>query len=53
MFFLVQKGLSDAVQCSNLDLAKAANLVSATIEIFQKLQTDREWEKVFKYHVSG
>ena len=43
------KGLSDALQCSNLDLAKAANLVSATIEVFQKLRTDSEWEKIFKY----
>lgn len=43
------KGLSDALQCNNLDLAKAANLVSATIETVQQFRSDGEWEKLFTY----
>ena len=43
------KSLSDALQCNNLDLAKAANLVSATIRMIQDFRSDSEWKKVFTY----
>ena len=46
------KGLSDALQSTQLDLAKAADLISATIEIVKELQTDSEWEKVYSYSAS-
>ena len=46
------KGLSDALQSTQLDLAKAADLVSATIEIVEEFRTDSEWEKVYSYSES-
>ena len=32
-----------------LDLARAADLVSTTIEIVEKFRMDSEWEKVYSY----
>ena len=43
------KSLSDALQSTQLDLAKAADLISATIEIMEEFRTDCEWEKIYSY----
>ena len=43
------KSLSDALQSTELDLAKAAYLVSTTIEIPEEFPMDSEWEKVYSY----
>ena len=43
------KSLSDALQSTQLDLAKAADLVSTTIEIVEEFRMDSEWEKVYSY----
>ena len=43
------KGLSDQLQSSTIDMAKAADLVSATVGILQEYRTDSKWEEVFKY----
>ena len=43
------KGLSDVLQSTSLDLAKAANLVSATIESVQELRSDTQWQRVFAH----
>ena len=37
----ITKGLSDVLQSATLDLAKAADLVSETIETIKDFQTDR------------
>ena len=46
------KGLSDVLQSTQLDLAKAADLVSALIETFEDFRSDKSWKKVFEYAVS-
>ena len=46
------KGLSDVLQNTQLDLAKAADLVSALIETFEDFRSDESWKKVFEYAVS-
>ena len=45
----VTKGLSDVLQSTNLDLAKAANLVSATIKTLEDFRTDNYWDHFFVY----
>ena len=46
------KGLSDVLQSTQLELAKAADLVSALIETFEDFRSDESWKKVFEYAVS-
>lgn len=43
------KSLSDQLQSSNIDIAKAADLVSATVGILKDFRTDSKWEQLFKY----
>ena len=43
------KGLSDQLQSSSIDMAKAADLVVATVGILQDFRTDSKWEQLFKY----
>ena len=38
------KRLSDALQGTQMDLSKAVDLVSATIEIVEEFRTDQEWK---------
>ena len=45
------RGLSDVLQSTQLDLAKAADLVSALIETFEDFRSDESWKKVFEYAV--
>lgn len=46
------KCLSDALQSTRLDLAKAADLVTATIQTLEEFRSDESWKKVFDYAVS-
>ena len=46
---LVIKGLSDVLQSPSLDLAKAADLVSATIETLQSFWNGHEWDHLYAY----
>ena len=39
------KGLSDILQSTKIDLGKAGDLITATIEIVEIFQSDSEWEK--------
>ena len=43
------KGLSDHLQKTQTDLAKASQLVKATLETLQTFRTDEEWDKHYKY----
>ena len=43
------KGLSDKLQCSHINMAKAAELVTATTETLQHFRSDAEWSKMYKY----
>lgn len=43
------KSLSDMLQSTQLDLARAADLVSVTVETLEEFRSDQEWQKVFKY----
>ena len=43
------KSLSDTLQSTQLDLARAADLVSATIDTLEEFRSDQEWQKVFEY----
>ena len=45
----ITKGLSDQLQNTNMDMAKAADLVSASIETLQEFRSDTEWDKLYKY----
>lgn len=45
----ITKGLSDVLQSTSLDLAKAADLVSGTIETLEDLRTDSYWDRLFSY----
>ena len=46
---LVAKTLSDQLQSLCTDIAKAADLVMATMETLQQFRSDQEWEKLYKY----
>ena len=37
------------LQSTQLDLARAADLVSVTVETLEEFRSDQEWQKVFKY----
>ena len=43
------KGLSDHLQSTKMDMSKAADLVSATLETLQYFRSDEEWVKMYKY----
>ena len=43
------KGLSDQLQCNQINMAKAAELVTATTETLQHFRSDVEWGKMYKY----
>ena len=43
------KGLSDALKSTHLDLGKAADLVTSTIQTLEQFRTNDEWEKVLTY----
>ena len=43
------KSLSDHLQSIKTDLAKASELVEATLETLQTFRTDEEWDKHYKY----
>ena len=43
------KGLSDVLQGTQVDLAKAADLALGTIETIEVFRSGDEWEKVFMY----
>ncbi len=48
----ITKSLSDVLQGTQLNLAKAADLVAATVETLEKFRSDCEWDKVFLYSES-
>ena len=41
------KGLSDALQATQVDLVRAADLLSATTETIQSFHSDEEWKRYF------
>lgn len=41
--------MSDVLLSTNLDLSKAADLVSATIETLEEFRCDSDWQKVWTY----
>ena len=43
------KSLSDHLQSTDTDLAKASDLIEATLETLQLFRTDAEWDKHYKY----
>lgn len=43
------KSLSDSLQAKELDLGRAGDLVSSTIETFESLRSDDEWNKLYVY----
>lgn len=43
------RSLSDQLQSTRIDMAKAADLVNATIDTIKEFRSDSEWEHVFKY----
>ena len=43
------KGLSDILQSTKIDLGKAGDLITATIETVEIFRSDSEWEKVLAY----
>ena len=45
------KQLSDQLQSPHTDMAKAADLVTATMETLQQFRSDEEWNKLYKYVV--
>ena len=45
----ITKGLSDVLQSTSLVLAKAADLVSGTIETLEDLWTDSYWDHLITY----
>ena len=46
---LCTTGLSDTLQCTNINLAKAADLATATIQILEGYRTTEYWAKVYSY----
>jgi len=49
LLLLCTKSLSDHLQSTQTNLAKACDLVSATLETLQLFGTDEEWDKHYKY----
>ena len=47
------KSLSEQLQSVKVDLAKAAELVSSTLEILQTFRSDEEWCKLYRYVCSA
>ena len=47
--FSCTKSLSDLLQCRQLDLAKAADLVLATKTTVKEFRTDSKWDSIYKY----
>lgn len=47
--FSCTKRLSDLLQSQHCDLAKATDLVSATIETLDKFRSDSSWQHLFDY----
>ena len=45
----ITKDLSDALQNAELDLGKASDLVLATIETLQDVQSYHEWDHLYAY----
>ena len=45
----ITKGLSDVMLSISLELAKAGDLVSGTIETLEDLQTNSYWDSIFAY----
>ena len=45
------KSLSDQLQSRHLDLAKAADLVQATMTTVKEFRTDSQWNSIYKYAV--
>lgn len=43
------KSLSDQLQSTTIDMARAADLAEATIETFEEFRTDAAWEHLFQY----
>ena len=43
------KSLSDQLQSKTIDMAKAADLVSATVEVLKEFRTDSKWTHLYKY----
>ena len=43
------KGLSDQLQCRQLDLAKAADLMLAMKTTVKEFRTDSKWDSIYKY----
>ena len=41
--------MSDHLQSTKTDLARASELVEATLETLQTFRTDEEWDKDYKY----
>ena len=41
--------LSDQLQSTEMDLAKAADLVLTTISILEEFRSDSQWNHIFKY----
>lgn len=46
------KGLSDILQSTKIDLGKASDLITATIETVEIFRSESEWEKVLAYSKS-
>ena len=45
----ITKGLSDQLQSTKMNMAKAVDLVTASIETLQEFRSDEEWDKLYKY----
>ena len=45
------KHLSDQLHSPHTDMAKTADLITATVEILQQFRSDVEWNKLYKYVV--
>ena len=45
----ITKQLLDDFQSPHTDMAKAADLVTATMETLQQFKSDKEWNKLYKY----
>ena len=47
--FSCTKSLSDQLQSTTINLAKAAELVTSTLHTLELFRSDQEWEKLYKY----
>ena len=45
----ITKRLSDALQSTKMDLAKATDLVLATVETLEEFRSDCSWDHLFDY----